>query len=147
MPLTRRLFLRSLWTLPLLTLPESAPAALSAAHQTCLLNRFAVAGLQYHEAPALLHHLAPGQPLTLAAEPDNPFDHFAVRIDLHGRKLGYVPRSDNRHISRLLRQDVRLWCRVRKMDEDKWPWRAVVVEVGLGEVPPPAEHFRLVETA
>jgi hypothetical protein len=131
MPMTRRLFLRSLWTLPLLSLPEPAPTALAAAQRPCLLNRFAVAGLQYHEAPALLHHLAPGQPLTLTAEPDNPFDHFAVRIDYQGRKLGYVPRGDNRHLSRLLRQDVRIWCRVREVNEDQWPWRAVRVEVGI----------------
>lgn len=133
MSLTRRLFLRSLWTLPLLTLPAPAPAALAAAHRPCLLNRFAVAGLQYHEAPALLHRLSPGQALTLTAEPDNPYDPFAVRIDYHDRKLGYTPRTDNRHISRLLRQDVHVWCRISKVDEDAWPWRAVVVEVGLGE--------------
>ncbi|WP_052813340.1 HIRAN domain-containing protein [Desulfonatronum thioautotrophicum] len=134
MPMTRRLFLRSLWTLPLLTLPKPAPArALPTTHQTCLLNRFTIAGFQYHDGPTLLHHLTPGQPLTLTAEPDNPFDPFAVRIDYQGRKLGYVPRSDNRHISRLLRKDVHVWCRVREVNGDEWPWRAVLVEVGMGD--------------
>ncbi len=133
MPMTRRLFLRSLWTLPLLSLAKPASArALPATHQTCLLNRFTIAGFQYHDGPTLLHRLSPSQTLALVAEPDNPFDPFAVRIDYQGRKLGYVPRSDNRHISRLLRQDVHVLCRVREVDEDGWPWRAVVVEVGMG---------------
>lgn len=147
MPMTRRLFLRSLWPLPLLTLPKPAPAALSVPQPSCLLNRFTIAGFQYHDGPTLLHSLSPGQALALIAEPDNPFDAFAVRMDYQGRKLGYVPRSDNRHISRLLRQDVHVWCRVFKTDEDEWPWRAVRVEVGMGEAPASVEHLGLIETA
>ena len=131
--MTRRLFLRSLWTLPLLTLPETALPSEKPASLSYLLNRFAVAGFQYHQGPELIHALRPGQPLALTAEPDNHHDRFAVRIDYEASKLGYVPRSDNRHISRLLRQDARLWCRVREVDEDVGPWRAVVVEVGMGE--------------
>jgi len=119
MSMARRFFLRSLWGLPLLALPETAPATQPTAQRPYLLNRFAVAGLQHHAAPGLLHRLFPGQSLTLAPEPGNPFDHFAVRIDFEGRKLGYVPRSDNRNISRLLRQNARLWCRVREIDEDQ----------------------------
>lgn len=105
MSMTRRFFLRSLWSLPLLALPETSQCAANPAPKSCLMNRFSIAGFQYHDGPALLPFLQPGRSLTLTAEPDNPFDPFAVRIEFEGRKLGYVPRSDNRHINRLLRQD------------------------------------------
>ncbi len=131
--MNRRQFFKSVFALPLLSLPETDQAARMVAAPSFLLNRFSIAGFQYYHGPTLLHRLRPGHPLTLAAEPDNPHDGCAVRIELEGRKLGYVPRSDNRHISRLLRQDARLWCRVREVNKDEWPWRAVRVEVGLGE--------------
>ena len=133
MSMTRRFFLRSLWGLPLLVLPENGRCAVNPAPKSCLINRFSIAGFQYHDGPAVFHRLHPGQYLSLVAEPDNPFDPFAVRIDYEGLKMGYVPRSDNRHLSRLLRQDARLWCRVREVNEDEWPWRAVRVEVGMGD--------------
>lgn len=130
--MNRRQLFKAVFILSLPALPGTARTAQQPSSRAYLLNRFAIAGFQYHDGPALFHSLHPGQSLTLTAEPDNPFDPFAVRIDFANRKLGYVPRSDNRHLSRLLRQDVRLWCRVLEVNEDQWPWRAVCVEVGLG---------------
>ena len=129
----RRQFFKTLFALPLLALRGTAGAAKQPSSHSYLLNRFAIAGFQYHDGPTLLPSIQPGLSLALIAEPDNPFDSFAVRIDYQSRKLGYVPRSDNRHISRLLRQDARLWCRVKEVNEDEWPWRAVRVEVGMEE--------------
>jgi hypothetical protein len=127
----RRQFFKSVFALPLLALPETDQTARMVAAPSFLLNCFSVAGFQYHDGPALLHRLRPGDPLTLTAEPDNPHDCLAVRIDYESRKLGYVPRSDNRPISHLLRQNAQIWCRVKEVNEDEWPWRAVQVEVGI----------------
>ncbi len=62
--------------------------------------------------------------LDLTAEPDNPHDYYAVRIEWRGRKLGYVPRSDNRQLNRLLRQGAKLRGEVLESDP-----QAVVCEM------------------
>ena len=97
-----------------------------------MLNRFFVAGFQYHDGARVLPYLKPGQDLDLVAEPSNPHDRFAVAVLWQGSKLGYVPRTDNKHLSRLLAQKAELFCRVIGTTPDENPWRAVKVEVGLG---------------
>ena len=54
-----------------------------------------------------------------------------MRIDLGDLKLGYVPRSDNRHLSRLLRQGAALECRIIAVQPKEAPWRGVRVAVGM----------------
>lgn len=46
-------------------------------------------------------------------------------------KLGYVPRTDNKHISRLILQNAGLTCRVAEVHPEERMWRMVRVEVGL----------------
>ena len=77
-----------------------------------LLNRFHIAGFRFHSGPRLLPHLLPGTPLVLQAEPGHPVDRFAVRICWRGHLIGYIPRTDNRHLSRLLRQGAELEARI-----------------------------------
>jgi hypothetical protein len=75
--------------------------------------------------------LTPGVALKLTPEPRNPHDPFAVQIHLGRAKLGYVPRSDNKHISRLLTQGASLECRVVDIDTQSEVWDRVRVEVWL----------------
>jgi hypothetical protein len=96
-----------------------------------LLNKFFIAGFQFYDGPDLAGRFHTGMPLALRAEPDNAYDPFAVEI-LHDRtKLGYVPRTDNKHISRLLEQGAGLTCRVAEVDPEERAWRMVRVEVFL----------------
>ena len=67
--------------------------------------------------------------LTLKAEPGNPCDEYAVRIERRGAMIGYVPRSDNRLIHRMLRQGARLTCRVVEVNRQAPPWHQARVEV------------------
>jgi hypothetical protein len=46
-----------------------------------------------------------------------------------GRMLGYVPRSDNRHIHRLLRQGAHVTCRVVGADRKAPSWNQLRVEI------------------
>lgn len=55
----RRQFLKTLFALPLLALRKTAGAAKQPSSHSYLLNRFAMAGLQDHEASALLRPNAP----------------------------------------------------------------------------------------
>jgi hypothetical protein len=101
----------------------------------CLLNRFFVAGLYYYDGLELAAEggVKPGDALRLSAQPDNPYDRFAVEV-FHaptGIKLGYVPRTDNKHISRLLRRGVPLEARVVRTCSDGQSWEAVKAEVRL----------------
>ena len=94
-----------------------------------MVNRFFVAGFQYYQGEAVIHSLHPGDSLIFKAEPGNPHDYYAVEI-FHGRtKLGYVPRTDNKHISRLLRDQVELTCEVGEACPGSSPWNAVTVKV------------------
>jgi len=128
MTIPRRSFLKTL----LLLLPAGlSRTAVAAPQRHYRLNRFSVAGFQYYAGPRLVGRMAAGTALELVAEPDNPHDHYAVRIDWRGHKLGYVPRSDNHHLSRLLRQGATLNARVLKVDPQAAPWQMLKVEVEL----------------
>jgi hypothetical protein len=76
-------------------------------------------------------NLKPGALLKLTREPSNPHDPFAVEIHLGEIKLGYVPRSDNKHTSRLLDQGAELECRVVEVDPEAVVWNMVKVEVWM----------------
>lgn len=75
--------------------------------------------------------LKPGAALKLTPEPKNPHDPFAVEIHLGRAKLGYVPRSDNKHISRLLEQGACLECRVIEVDSGGGVWGRIGVEIWM----------------
>ena len=130
MTVSRRTFLGLLAASPLF----GAKAVRAKKAKEYKLNVFSVAGFQYHDGPKLLGLIRPGDRLGLAAEPDNPHDKYAVKILWADSLIGYVPRSDNRHLSRLLRQEARLTGRVVEVQADEVPWRAVRVGVWLGGV-------------
>ncbi len=95
------------------------------------MNTFSVAGFQFYDGPDLILSLRKGHQLSLVAEPDNPHDKYAVKILYKSKMLGYVPKSDNRHISRLLRQKVKLDCQVVNVHPERKLWEMLKVEVCL----------------
>jgi len=48
-------------------------------------------------------HLLAGAPLTLMAEPGNPYDSNAVRVLSDEKQIGYVARDMSAHVSALLK--------------------------------------------
>ncbi len=111
----------------------TASAARPPERRWTVLNKVSVAGFQYHQGPSLLAAglLAPGEPVNLVAEPENAYDPFAVRLEVAGKKIGYVPRAENHHLSRLLRGEARLAARTLEVSEGGPPWRQVRVEISL----------------
>jgi hypothetical protein len=63
---------------------------------------FHLAGFMYHEGVAVFQELKVGAALTMVAERDNNFDPYAVALYYSNRKLVYIARSENRHISQFL---------------------------------------------
>jgi HIRAN domain len=73
------------------------------------------AGLRYHEAKAVWEEMHVGDPLTLVREPENPYDARAVRVEWHGHKLGYIPRTENAAVARQLDRGNALQARLTKL--------------------------------
>ena len=71
-------------------------------HSTYFLHCY-VAGLQYYEVLEVWKKLEIGQTLELLPEPDNRYDEHAVIVAFKGKKLGYLPRSQNKVVSQILR--------------------------------------------
>lgn len=92
--------LRTLLKLPDVPVINDIPANL--ADPVCLPLCLPVAGYAFYASPEREALLAPGQPVTLVREPDNPHDSDAVRIDWQGEKIGYVPRDNSAACAALL---------------------------------------------
>lgn len=124
----RRDFIKRLLALPLLGAPSLAIAPVLGRYE---LNVFPVAGFAFHDGPEVIGRLKPGDPVTLVAEPENRHDARAIRIEALGRHIGYVPRSENGPLSRLLAQGASLGARVMAVRANSAPWEAVTVAVSV----------------
>ncbi len=88
-----------------------------------------LAGFQYHAAAELWSQLREGDALELAREPDNPHDPNAVRVEWHGRLLGYLPRAENRAVAAEMDRGTPLAGRIARLRDERNPWRRLLVEV------------------
>ena len=125
---TRRLFLKSFSSVPLFFAFNQTGKANNTT-KPILLNQCSIAGFQYYQGKEILSELKQNEPLVLAAEPDNQYDEFAVAIYYQTKKLGYIPRNENKSISRLLQAGVTLNARVYAVDMNNNSWNAVQVAV------------------
>ncbi len=126
----RRAFLKQLGLFPF-GLWQLATARSAKPERTVLMNQFSVAGFQYYDGPRVLPVLKPGMRVRLVAQPNHPEDEFAVAIYWKRFQLGYVPRSDNKHISRLLQSGVPVVGEILAVDPTTVPWHQVKVRVML----------------
>ena len=94
-----------------------------------LVQSSALAGFRYAEAAAVWPDLATGDALELVREPDNPHDANAVRVEWRGRKLGYVPRSENGALAWAMDRGEALRARVSRVAEHRNPRRRIEFEV------------------
>jgi hypothetical protein len=65
-------------------------------------DNFYIAGFTYHDGVDVFGKLKIGTELTMVAEPDNKYDTHAVAIYFKGYKLGYIPRGNNKYISKFI---------------------------------------------
>lgn len=96
-----------------------------------LVQSSPLAGSQYYAVDAAWSQLQVGDPLTLVREPANRHDPHAIRVDWHGRQLGYVPRAHNRQLAAAIDAGERLAARISRLTRDPDPWRRVEFEVYL----------------
>lgn len=130
MHILRRSFLKALPPLLIIFNGAGFKAPIARA-KGVLISRFSVAGFQYYQGKEALPFLQVDEALRMIPEPENPHDRFAVEIYKNGYKLGYVPRGDDKHISRLLREGIRLSCRVEDIDNESSPRNVLKVSIAL----------------
>ena len=96
-----------------------------------LLNKFSVAGFYFYDGPNLLEKMKPGGILSMKINPDNIEDEYAVELHFKDTMIGHIPRSDNKHIFRLIEQGKDLVCTIRKLDPEAETWQMCKVKVEL----------------
>ena len=103
--------------------------AASAQSVRLLVQSSPLAGFRFAEAAALWPQLRVGDQLALVREPDNPSDANAVRIEWHGRKLGYVPRRENAAVASGLDRGAPLRARLTRLEQHPNPARRIEFDV------------------
>ena len=99
--------------------------------QHYLLNKFSVAGFFFYEGPTLLETMKLGDTLTMKPNAENFEDEYAVQLHFKDTMIGHIPRSDNKHIFRLIDQGKELVCTIRKIDPDAETWQMCKVKVEM----------------
>ena len=121
MPLTPRSLLL------LLGLLLAAPAA--AESIKLLVQSSPLAGFQFYAGRALWDEMKAGDALVLVREPDNPHDPRAVRVEWRGRKLGYLPRAENRAVAEEMDRGGQVAARIARLERHRDPWKRIRIEV------------------
>ena len=99
--------------------------------QRYLLNKFSVAGFFFYEGRTLLEKMKPGDILTMKPNAENMEDEYAVQLHFKDTIIGHIPRSDNKHIFRLIEQGKDLVCTIREIDPDAETWQMCKVKVEM----------------
>jgi hypothetical protein len=55
----------------------------------------------------------------LVREPDNPHDANAMRVEWRGRKLGYLPRAENRAVAAAMDNGDKVDARIAKLRQHR----------------------------
>jgi len=99
--------------------------------QRYLLNKFSVAGFFFYEGRTLLEKMKPGDTLTMKPNAENMEDEYAVQLHFKDTMIGHIPRSDNKHIFRLIEQGKDPVCTIREIDPDAETWQMCKVKVEM----------------
>jgi hypothetical protein len=96
-----------------------------------LVQSSPLAGFRYADASEVWSQMKSGDALDLVRERENPHDANAVRVEWRGRKLGYVPRSENGALAWAMDRGEVLKARVSRLIEHRNARRRMEFEVYL----------------
>lgn len=111
----------------------AASAGAAGVEVKILVQSSPLAGFRYYDGKRLWDELKVGDPLTLAREPDNPYDAKAIRVEWQGHKLGYVPRKENAAVARFMDRGQKLEARIVRLKKSHNPWQRIEFEIYLAE--------------
>lgn len=96
------------------------------------LAHFDIAGFTYYEGSEAFENFKIGTKLQLKLEPENKFDARAIALFYNDFKLGFVPRTENRIIYKLLKIGFEgLETKIQRIDATAHPENQVSVIVHL----------------
>lgn len=94
-----------------------------------LVQSSPLAGFQFYAGRELWDEMKAGDALALVREPDNTHDANAVRVEWRGRKLGYLPRAENRAVAEEMDRGGRVTARIARLNRHLDPWMRIRIEV------------------
>lgn len=101
---------RALLALCLLLSP--APACPGEATVHMVVRNSPLAGFRYNDGRRVWDEMRVGDALGVIREPENAFDAAAIRLEWQGHKIGYVPRSENSALARVLDSGTAIEARI-----------------------------------
>jgi len=94
-----------------------------------LVQSSPLAGFQFYAGRDLWDEMKAGDALVLAREPENAHDAHAVRVEWRGRKLGYLPRAENRAVASEMDRGGKVTARIARLNRHLDPWKRIRIEV------------------
>lgn len=94
-----------------------------------LVQSSPLAGFQFYAGRELWDGMKVGDALVLVREPENKHDANAVRVEWRGRKLGYLPRAENRAVAAEMDRGGQVAARIARLNRHLDPWKRIQVEV------------------
>lgn len=96
------------------------------------MNQFTMVGAGFRpvEARDIVKQLSIGAPVTLVADPDNPYDSNAVQVVVDDVHIGFVPKEENGVLAMVLRGGQTLEAEVIAFESTLKP----VIEYDLSDV-------------
>lgn len=94
-----------------------------------LVQSSPLAGFQFYAGKALWDEMKEGDALALIREPENAHDANAIRVEWRGRKLGYLPRAENRAVAAEMDHGGKVEARIARLNRHRDPWKRILVEV------------------
>ena len=94
-----------------------------------LVQSSPLAGFQFYAGRELWDEMKAGDALVLVREPDNAHDAHAVRVEWRDRKLGYLPRAENRAVAAEMDRGGKVTARIARLNRHLDPWKRIQVEV------------------
>ena len=79
-----------------------------------LVQSSPLAGFQFYAGKTMWDEMQVGDAIMLTREPDNAHDANAVRVEWRGRKLGYLPRAENRAVAAEMDRGGRVEARIAR---------------------------------
>jgi hypothetical protein len=96
---------------------------------TSFVQTSPIAGFQHCLGEEVWDSLRVGHAMTLVREPDNPHDQKAVEVLWMDQMIGYLPRTENAEVARLLDRGVRLQTRIIRLKDSPDPCDRVHMEI------------------
>jgi hypothetical protein len=106
-----------------------------------------VAGFRFYKGMELLDQMQEGDMLELVREPDNAYDEAAIALHWNGEKIGFIPKSENEFLSKLLDAEaLELMAEIAHLNKEVKPWENLHVGVYFlknweGDLPKDKEYL------